>query len=387
MVTFRASKEELTRAFSVVSQATDKSPMTPIDGQALVKLSGDQVKVYSTNKEMLASTTLTVSVDNEKHDSEFTLDPRKLLNLVTNSDIELITFKYDEEKKTLQVFASDDPDSYISFPSIDPELFLSFDAELSKTVEVKKVDAQIFLFGIRFILGFLSEDSKNKKYQNSYIENGVIYGSDGNSRLGAFVSNEFNDIDYFILRKSMIPQIAAMIEATDPANVVLKSTSRIILISTEDGVYNFGFTRAAKEFEPPKFSINLNGETCGGVNVDKEMCLKRLKRLAITSDGAMGVDFTADQGKLVMRVIAERDSVETLPVKTLQEGIVKFISEYKAFRNILGLFKSSNVDIHLHTKGNRFQIKSQGELVVTEGTPGKPFTSIAIVSQSRRKNS
>jgi len=386
---FVAFKNDLRRAISVVSLSVDSAALTPVDAHALFRLEGDKVSLFSTNKDMVSSATMVVKDVKiaEGETNEFTVEPKKILSLIAASDVDDIRFSYDPEKMTLSVYASEDQLSHLSFPSCDPEKFLkTFIDSFSKATKIKSMNSGILVHAIRFISGFLPTDVKNKKYQHSYIDDGIIYGSDGSNKIGAFGTPDFKGIESLVIRKEMISPIVALIEKSDMDTVKIQSTSKMIILSSEDGSYNFGFLRVPKDCEPPKLSLPIKKPDVTGFNLNKDILLKRLKRLSISAtENVMGISISLDEdgNRLTMKSLNERESVESMECSKLQgDEPVKFVAEYRLMKNVLSLFKTEDVDLFVDNKKRRYTAMNRGSLQYFEKGEEKSqsFESMGIVS-------
>ena len=152
MLNFSASTKDLKKALSVVALATGDTANT-IRSHTLFKIdeSRENVLLYSTNEDKIAKSHFVVSsIEGDDSVSEFTADPKRIQALINNSDLNEISFTYDSEKKTLNVYASDNEDAYISFASFDPKEFLTFD--LSNQESNGIVNSIVFLKGIKCFL-------------------------------------------------------------------------------------------------------------------------------------------------------------------------------------------------------------------------------------------
>jgi len=198
MVSFATSTNELKKALSITILATGNEVNT-IHSHALFKVNENKesVELWSTDGDKIALSNFPItSVEGDT--ATFTANPKRIQELISNSDSEEISFSHDPEKKTLKVYASDNKDSFISFATFDPENILVSD--LSDQEINGKINPHVLLKGIKFIQGFFLKSDKDKKYSNLYINEGTMYGSDGNSQIGAFKTPDLDGIPELAIR-------------------------------------------------------------------------------------------------------------------------------------------------------------------------------------------
>lgn len=381
---FFAQKNDLKRALNVVSLATDDSPDT-IWGHALFKIDkeGKNIRIYSTNKDKIAFATCFLS-NLEGEPQEFTADPKKLYNLINSSDMEMICFKYNNETKTLSVYASENKNSYLSFPSFNPSDFLSFETKLKNSKEIKNLNAGVLLLGFRFIQGFLPNDDRNQKFARLYIEKNVLYGTNGSNKIGAFLSPEFKDLNELIIRRIMISPIVQMIDRLNPSEISIKDAAKHIIITSPEGDYGFGFLKTTDQ--AIKFPISIKRPDIDSFNIDLNLFLKKLNRLSITSTGDLGIKFLVKDSEIEMNTLSERPSVENLEINRLSgNSNIEFILEYRLAKTVLNLFHASNVDIYVDK--SKCTVWNEAELEIQEENSEEPtkkkFKAIGLISQAR----
>jgi hypothetical protein len=385
MTEFTAKSEELKKAFSVVSMAAEEGATETIGGHALFNIKGGDLYLYTTDKDKMAmaSVKLTAQTTGNDQETPFTSDPKKILALLNSSEEGIIRFVYDQESKTLNVYASEDKDSYLSFASFNPKDFLTFDNELSAAKEIKKVNAGVFLSGIKFSQGFLPTD-ENKKFNNAFIINGIMYSSNGSNRIGAFESPEFTGIISMILRKIMLVPIATLIDKTDATDISIRETEKVLVILSDDGNYAFGFRKSL--IEPPKFPISTEKPIFPAINMDRNTVIKKLNRLSITSTGEIGIKFTVDKETMTLNTVTDRKSVENMTCKRVSgSDNVDFSFECKLLKTCLGLFQTPGIDVYIDKA--RCTLWSEAKLEIMEKDKKEPtvksFKAVALVSQAR----
>ena len=383
MIKFSAPTKDLKKALSVVALATGETTST-IRSHTLFKISEDKksITLYATDEDKIAQSYFSLNTI-EGDAIEFTADPKRIQTLVNNSDSNEISFTYNSEKKTLNVYASDNKDAYISFASFEPEKFLNFD--LSEQKVNGTINSDVLLKGIKFIQGFLLKDEKDKKYSNLFFNEGTMYGSDGNTKIGAFKSPDFKDIPELALRKAMLSPITKMMEKTKISDVVIKSSDKYITFSSKEDLHCFGFRQSV--VKKPKLPINTEIPETDGFNVGCSILIKKLNRLSLSSweDIAIETSYGEDQ-ILKMKTMTDRPSYEKLACKRVSgKGNIQFLMECGKFKDVLKLFQASNVDFYL--KERKCTIYSQADFVIEEKDKdpiNKPFIAVALLTLARK---
>lgn len=382
MIKFSATTADLKRALSVVALATG-DVTSNIQSHALFSIKENKGFLYSTDEDKIASSYFPISdIDIEGDEIEFTADPKRVQTLITNSDSDQIKFTYDPESKTLNIYASDSKDAYVSFASFDPNNFLRLD--LSKQELNQVVNANIFLSGIKFILGFLPKDDKDKKFSNLFINNGVMYGSNGHTKIGAFKNDGIADIPNLTLRRQMLSSIVSIIDKTDMSELAVKSSNKLITFSSTDDLYCFGFRKST--IEMPKFPISIDVPELDGLNINRAILLKKLNRLSLASWEDIGIKMVfKDNENLEMETATDRPSYEHLPCKRISgEQSLDFVIECNKFKRVLSLFQASNID--LYVAKTKCTIYSNAEIIIEEEGKEpikKPFTAIGLLTLAR----
>lgn len=381
MLEFKAQNEQLKKAFGIVALAAEDKQDSAWS-HCRFKIADDTLTLHATDKDRIAVSSCPVfDVDGDL--VEFTSDPKRLAALLNSSDSEDVRFTYDHENKTLKVYASENKDSYLSFPSMDPDK-LSLDSKLEDAIDVKTFNAGVLLAGLRFIQGFLPPDDRDKKFARMYITNGVLYGSNGSVKVGAFESPELADLDRLIFRRPMLSPIATMIDRVNPANVTIKTTSNLVAVFTEDKKYGFGFLKVVDE--PIKFPISLKDPDSDSFKIDKNMLLKKLNRLAIASPGNLGIKGTLKTDELEMSTLSDRPSVERIDYKRLNEADIEtFVADYKLMKSIVGLFQADEINVYVDKSkctvinGGKLEIQEEGQ----EAPSLEEFRAVAVMSLAR----
>lgn len=381
MLEFKAQNDQLKKAFGIVALAAEDK-QDSVWSHTRFKITEDTLHLHATDKDKIAVATCSV-FDVQGDVVEFTSDPKKLAALLSSSDSDTVRFVFNEENKTLKVYASENKDSYLSFPSIDPEK-LSLDSKLEDAIDIKTFNAGVFLTGLRFIQGFLPPDDRDKKFARMYITNGVMYGSNGSVKVGAFQSPELEDLDGLIFRRPMLSPIATMIDRVNPTNVTIKTTSNLIMVLSEDQKFAFGFLKAVDE--PIKFPIRLDDPETDSFNVDKALLLRKLNRLAIASSGNLGIKGVLKPDELEMSTLSDRSSIEHLDyTRTSGSDEASFVADYKLMKTVVGLFQAPDINIFIDK--SKCTLISGGNLEIQEEGQEKPsvksFRAVAVMSLAR----
>ena len=375
MVEFTAKANDLKKALSIVALATNEN-IEDIHGHSLFSTNENGVILYSTDEDKMATAFLPVDGLDSGASTRFTLDPKKLQALIGTSKGDTIRFAYEDETKTLNVYASEDSDAFISFPSFDPDSFLTFSEDFAAAQEIKTVESAVVTSALKFIQGFLSDD-KNKKYSNVYIVDGNIYGANGSSKVGAFISPSFEGVN-LILRRAMLSSINTFIDKSTATEVLIKQTEKIIIFSTSNGLNNFAFRKSV--IDTPKLPISTQAPKAEGFIIDREALLKKLNRLFLTHNQRnpeFGLKMSVKGTDIVMETIADRKSIEKITCERISgNNALDFTLDCIKLKDILGLFDAERVEIY-QEKG-KCTIFSDAKLVLKEGNPPETSSFVAI---------
>jgi hypothetical protein len=380
MIEFTATVGNLKKALSIVALATGDN-VEDIHGHALFSTDENGVTLYATDEDKMATAFLPVEGLDPGANTRFTLDPKKLQALIGTSKGDAIRFAYEDETKTLNVYASEDSDAFISFPSFDPDSFLTFNEDFATAKEVKTVESPVVTSAIKFIQGFLSDD-KNKKYSNVYIVDGKIYGANGSSKVGAFLSPSFEGVN-LVLRRAMLSSINTFIDKSATTEVIVKQTEKIIIFST--GLDNFAFRKSVIDI--PKLPISTQVPKGEGFIVDRGALLKKLNRLFLTHNQRnpeFGLKMTVKGTDIVMETIADRKSIEKITCERISgDSILDFTLDCIKLKDILGLFDAERVDVY-QEKG-KCTIYSDAKLILKEGNPPEtsPFVAVGLMTLAK----
>lgn len=378
MIKLTVNSAELKKALAINALAAGKIT-NHIQSHALFTIDGDKCLIKSTDEDKVAESSFTLTeVDlAENSVAQFTADPKNLQKLL--GDSAETRFTYEPESKTLNVYTSDSKKSLLSFASFDADKFLAPDLshqELKHTV-VKEV----FLDGIKFSQGFALE--KDEKFADVHTVSGILYGSNGSSRVGGYGSPDLGEIPDLVLRKAMLSAIATMVEKAEITEIAIKISDKLISFHSPDDRYCFGFRKST--LVSPRFPISMKIPELPKFNINRSLLLKKLNRLSLTSWEDIGIKMTVQGGELEMETVADRPSFESIPCESDSEDPIEFIIQCNKFKDILGLFKASNVDIFIAK--NKCTIYSDAHLEIDEEGKEepveKPFTAVALLTLAR----
>lgn len=385
MIYFTTYAKDLKKALSVTILATVNEKNT-IHSHALFKISEDQKKVtlWSTDGDKIAQSNFPISVI-EGDIIDFTANPRSIQDLISNSDSKEISFSYNPDNKTLKVYTSDDKDSFISFFSFNSDNILI--ADLSNQKENGKINSQVFSKGIKFIQGFFAKSDKDKKYSNLYISNGTMYGSDGNTLIGAYKSSDLEGIPELAIRKQMLSSISTLIDKVDTPEITIKSSDKYITISSEEGAHYFGFRQSISKM--PRLPINTEIPETDGYKIITSTIMKKIKRLSLSSWEELAVKGTFDESDILkMETLLDRPSVEKMQCERIAgDREVNFLISIKKMKNILNLFEAP--EINFYFEKTSCTIYSKADLEIIKGDKEKkeiitkPVIAIALLKLAR----
>lgn len=381
MIKFTAMKTDLKKALSIATLSIGNS-MTNVHSHTLFEINDDVAVLYSTDEDRIAIAYLSLKDVDGDMPVRFTADPKKIQALINTADTDEIKFSYDPEIKTLNVYASENQNAYISFASFDPDSFLRFDKDLEETEEYHEISANLFFNGLQFIMGFLPNDDKNKKYSNLFIISDTMYGSNGITKIAAFKSEEMTGLPDLILRKPILQAIITMINKLGLINLSIKISNKYISFYSPDNLYSFGFKKSTAKV--PKFPISTENPKTTGFRVNREEILKKLNRLALTSWEDIGVKISMKGTELLMETLTDRKSYETMSCERISgDQDLNFIVECTNFKGVLSQFEAPVTDIY--SDKNQCSIFSKAHILYKDGSTDikKPFIAIALMTLAR----
>jgi hypothetical protein len=369
-------KDQLKKSMDVACLATENSEHS-ITGHCLFEFKGKTLKVLATDKRNLLSQSIIempVEIDNN-----FTIDPRKILTLLKTAESESLTFQYDPDKATVQVFLTDSEDSFVSLPSIDPTEYAPIGDVFTKAFDLKPVNAGVLLEGIRFIKGFL--EPKDKVFSNLYISNGVLYGSNGSTVAGAFTCPDLCGLDDLVFPLSILPSVMGLINSLDLQDILIQTTSNNIIFASPDKNHVFGFTKVKAKM--PKIPVNVKDPDGNGWTLNKSTLSKKLKCFHITGNDDLGVKGIFESEVLRLSTIADRSSKDLMACKKIKESTdTFFVVECRTLEDALTQFGGSEIDLFVLEKKIILYNKAELEITEKDAKVVKPFTSVVSVVRS-----
>jgi hypothetical protein len=371
MIEFSVTNENLRKALILANTATGDTKNT-IESHCLFNLKDSSLTILSTNKSTCFSrASLTVTGSGT---CQFTVDPGKILNLIKMSGSDTMKFIFHPETTTLEIYASEEEDSFVSLSSLDPTTFPDIEDNFNKAFEIKAFDAGIFLKGLRFAEGFIATGKNAGKFGNVFCSDGVLYGTNGNDVAGAYTSSEFTGLNDLIFPGSIITQISNIINKLNFLEVIVKTTSNAIIISSSD--YSFGFTKV--QIPIPKMIVSIQEPTSSGWDLEKNLLLKKIGRLQVSGESGMGIELCFNPSRLDIVTKAERPSRESLPCKGTEEAM--FTADCWMLERILDLFEGDTLSVH--SGKCRINLFSKGTINIQEkeGERPVPFSCAALIA-------
>jgi hypothetical protein len=381
MLEFITPKKALEDAVKLACLSTE-SVENLITGHCLFDFGDQTLKILATDNKNRLSRSIINIPSNPNTDGlgiKFTADPRKILKLIKTTEADTLKFGFNKENMTLQIFSSDNEGAFVSFPSFDPASYAPIDDNFEKAFELKNINAGVFLGGLQFIKGFLLD--KHQKFSNMFINKGVMYGTNGNNKIGAFSSPDLENLDELVFPLSTFPAILNLITNLELQDIILSSSSNHIFISSPKKDFIFGFTKV--QLKMPKMPININEPEADGWKINRSSMLKKLSRLHLTGDAKLGVRFIIDNDdKIQLSTVIDRPSKDIMECKRIKgTSSVNCITEVRLMETTLNQFGGDDIDLYISKKINIF---SKANLEVSEGENKvlKPFVSAAAVALS-----
>ena len=382
MFEFTAEASNLKKALAIASLSVDENQDT-IEGHALFTFKDNKIFIHATNKDKISVSYLPIKEEHIEHAVSFTVSPKRLQAIINKADEDLVKFKYDPQTSTLNVYASEEKNAYVSFASFNPEDFPSFIADIAIAKHIKDINSTTLLMGIRFIQGFLPGDDKSKKYSNLYIDNGILYGSNGANKVGAFTSSDLEKITGINIRRIMLIPVSSFIDKISIPEVILKASSKSIILSSPDGLYQFGFRKSILEL--PKLPISIDIPTCNGINIDRNLLLKKITRLALTTKEEIGLKMSVKDDAVEIHTTSDRESYEKIGCTRISgTDPFDFIIECKRFRSTLTMFQADYVNMYIDK--TRCTIYNNGDLIFEEAGKEpvkKSFVAVGVITLAR----
>lgn len=372
------SKVDLENAMKLAILSTETTDNL-ITGHCLFNFDKSDLVILATDKKnrLSMSNIQAVSLESEK----FTADPRKVFKLLRTIEGDTVIMHYDPLTKTLQIFLSNDKESFVSLPSFDPNSYAPIAENFQKAYELKSVNAGVFLGGMQFIKGFL--DLKNQKFSNMFITQGVMYGSNGSNKAAAFTSPDLADLDELVFPLATFPAVTNLIEALDLQDILISTSSNHIFISSPSKSHVFAFTKV--QMKMPKIPITIDEPVMDGWKINKNALLKKLGRLHLSGDSKIGINCQFTENKLQLTTVADRpskDSMACTGLKETKEG--SCLTECRLLEAALLQFGGEELSLYLKNKIILYN-KAELEFVVKEEKVKKPFACAAAVSLSREE--
>jgi hypothetical protein len=384
MLEFNIPKTPLENAMKLANLSTEASENT-ITGHCLFEVGNKEIRVLATDKRnKLSMSKIRISFEGK---GKFTANPRKILELLKTVESDTIKIGYMSDTATLQIFLSDNQESFVSLPSFDPSTYAPIAENFEKAFDLKTVNAGSFLGGLQFIKGFLTKD---QKFSNMYITKGVMYGSNGNNKAGAFTNPDLADLDELVFPLSTFTAISSLIEILVPdkggnssvQDIVIGTSSNHVFISSPAKDFIYAFTKVQTKM--PKIPITVDEPNLDGWKIDKNAFLKKLGRLQLT-DIKAGLKCTFSEDKIQLYTIAERASKDFLSCTKIKDSKeMTCITECRLLIEVLKQFGGNEIDFYVKNKIVLYN-KADLEFLVQGKKVMKPFICAAAISLSREE--
>jgi len=373
MIEFTANVIDLKKSISIAGLGTDDK-LDSITGLVLFKIQNNNIVLYATNNDKKAMAFLPTT-GLSYNENCFATDPDKIGALIGNLDVNQVRMLYD--KNTLTVFTSDD--TYLAFDCKYSSEFISFEDDFSQAEKIATISTDVLSTGIHYTQGFSATKTGTDKYSNVFITDGILYGTDGGSQIGAFYNINFKDVKKIVLRRLMISAINSMLEKGHFLNVVFKVTAKTVYITSEDDLYAFGFRKATGEL--PVLPISVVKPTCSGFRVDRKLLIKKLTQLSLTAKEEVGIKAVVKGVDLILETIGDRKSVEKITCDSA-DYFEEFVLECNRMKKLLALFSAPKIDFYID---KNFIIHSDAELIIEDGknVEKQSFVEVASIYKAR----
>jgi hypothetical protein len=174
------------------------------------------------------------------------------------------------------------------------------------------------------------------------------------------MSSELAGLTELIFPGSIIPQITNIIVKLNFLEVMVKTTSNTIILTSSDSKFSFGFTKVKGTI--PKIPITTEEPKDNGWEVDKNVLLKKISRLQVSGESGMGIEMCFTPSRLDLVTKSERPSKETMPCNGKEESI--FLADCWLVEKILSLFEGDVLSIHSGKR--RINLFSKGIIEIQE---------------------
>jgi len=377
MATFTAKVSDLKKAITVAALATLDSTDS-IKGHALIEITGAAASVYSSDEDRIAFTKFTV--DAVDADMTFTVDPKNILSLLATCDRDEIKFIFDNEGKTLSVYASEDTDAFVSFPSLDPATFIPFKDVVSQATVVDTVNAAVLSHGLKFIQGYICQDDKNKKYANLYIREGILYASNGSTKIAAYKSDLLAKIFTMNVRRAMLSPVMHLIDKMSFDNVSILDSEKFFIVTSSDLSCGFGFRKP--NVEVPKMPVSVEEPQTAGFVIERNVLLKKISRLATSMRGDdVVLGLTVEGDVITIETMTERKSVERMTCARIGGNEkISLLTSCQHLKTVVNTFSAP--DVTFYHIGNTCTIYSKAAILIGD-TERLPFISVARITLPR----
>jgi DNA polymerase III sliding clamp (beta) subunit (PCNA family) len=326
--------KKLKNAMTVISLAAG-STESALESHCLFEIKDNKLLMTGTDKDKrIARACIDATIEGE---GMFTADPKKLLSLIKTTSSDTIRLMYFPETTTLEVYSSEDKDSFVSLPSFDPAIYPAVGHTFDEAYPVKTLNAGVLLVGIRFIQDYLLKSKGTNKFSNMFISQGIIYGSNGNDKIGAFTSPDIEGLDELVFPEMMLGPIANLIEKPDLDNITISTTSEFILIGSDDKSFIFGFSKP--KVKVPKMPVDIKEPEANGGEIEVGLLLKKFGRLKIAGDVDMGLRISLGD-HISISTLLDRASKDTMPCKRIGTEEKDILVKCRVVEGVLDSFSA-----------------------------------------------
>jgi DNA polymerase III sliding clamp (beta) subunit (PCNA family) len=324
--------KKLKNAMTVISLAAG-SLDNSLESHCLFEIKDNKLQMTGTDKDKrIARATIDATIEGE---GSFTTDPKKILSLIKTTSSDTIRLMYFPDTTTLEVYSSEDKDSFVSLSSFDPAIYPAVGHTFDEAFPVKTMNAGILLVGIRFIQDYLLKSKGTNKFSNMFISKGIIYGSNGNDKIGAFTSPEIEGLDELVFPEMMLGPVANLIEKPDLDNITISTTSEFVLVG--DQSFIFGFSKP--KVKVPKMPIDVKEPETNGCEIEVGLLLKKFGRLKIAGDADMGIRISLSD-HISISTLLDRASKDTMPCKRIGTEEKDILVKCRVIEGVLDSFSA-----------------------------------------------
>jgi len=360
---------ELKKAISIAKKALPKIILQEERGHVLCKLIEDKIVLSATNNDIKAKV-IVDALEFSDPDIAFTIDPKVVEKILSKVDIDETLIEYNEEEKTIQIYTTENQQSFTTLQSFPPEKMLTFETVDPDSKNVYTINRNIILSALTFAYNYLAPLKENKKqYDFVVINNGIVYGANGINKMGFFVSQPFKSFENFKIRKESVPFLISVLKSLKDEEINLIESNKDIGIESLDGSIYFSCLKSG--LEASKINTDLLKGDAPYTIVNRTKLLKTLDRLvaSTSSTTGAGVEYTLsgenENGSIFFNLISNLKIVEQMDcvrINDEESAQIKHVLDFKLFKGILGSFGDKDTRLYINEKNKFFKVTSTGEV-------------------------